>query len=185
MVEEDLSRTLGEFINFPPLVHGSVRATYSCQPDIIQQCVIRAFHKLNGLQKTYAISVSGQVGMYEGEVRLEIGVADGIYFDYLQAEVVEKLSESVELGTLYPILDFLIIVTYYYNRQDRTIHVNFDYHQLRFVFNNEWIEMRLFHSKGIRRMPIDELIKIVLDAINLEMKERSLTPLTIREFKVI
>lgn len=177
--------SLGEFANFPTIVHGNVIATHGDHPSRVQLAVIQALRKLNGLDKAYPISVSGRVGTFEGKVGFEIGVAEGAYFNYLDDEMANRIQEHLTQGKLYPILDFLIVVTYRYSREGKDVHLNFDHHQLRFIFHNNQLEIRLFHSKGIRRMPLDELLSQILGAINREMKRQAAKPLTIEKMRVL
>jgi len=182
-----LQRTspLGEFTNFPMVIHGVAKATCDEHSARVQLSVIRALSKLNRLEKAYPVSVSGRAGTYEGRASFEIGVGEGIYFNYLDDDMTKKLCESVTPRRMYTVLDFLVIVTYHYNRQGRNVHLNFDHHQLRFIFHDEGFEIRLFHSKGIRRMPLDELLNRILESIIIEMKRQSLKPLMIEELHVL
>lgn len=177
--------SIGEFANFSSIIHGSVVATCDSNPRTVQLAVIQALCGLNGSSRAYPISVSGRVGTFDGRVGFEIGVAEGIYFDYLDDETTKRLQEYLTQGKLYPVLDFLIVVTYSYRRGRKEVHLNFDHHQLRFIFYDKGLEMRLFHSKGIRRMPIDELFGRILDAINREMRRDSAEPLIIEKMRTL
>ena len=176
---------LGQFTNFPPVTHGFVKVTCHNSPDQIQLSVIQALYELNGSTTTRSISISGKVGFYEGETGFETGVAEEAYFNYLDKAMVNRLHDCIMQKELYAVLDFLVIVTYHYNCDGRKIPLNFDYHQLRFLFRNSGFEMRLFHSKGIRRMPFEELIKLILGIINREMVRQSQKPLIVEESHVL
>ena len=176
---------LGRFINFPPITHGFINVTCHNSSDQLQLSVIRALYKLNGSSKTRSISISGKVGSYEGEIGFETGVAEGAYFNYLDKAMVNRLNDCIMQNEQYEVLDFLVIVTYHYNRDGRKIPLNFDYHQLRFLFRNSGFEMRLFHSKGIRRIPFEELVNLILDIINGEMGRQSQKPLIVEESHVL
>lgn len=176
---------LGIFTNFSATVHGIVRVIYEDPPAKIQHSIIRALYKLNGLKKSYPISPSSRAGTYDGQVGFEVGVAEGIFFNFLDDKMAERLCEFTMLRKPYPILDFLVIVTYYYNPEDKKIHLNFDYYQLRFVFYDNGFEIRLFHNKGTRKMPLDELVNRILESINIEMKKQSLRPLKVEELSVL
>lgn len=177
--------SLGEFTNFPLITHGFIRATWDDQPAKIQHSIVRALRRLNGLKEKYPISLSGRPGTHEGKVDFEIGLAEGVYFTYLDDETAKKICGLIEPRRLCPVLDFLVIVTYHYSRQGKNVRINFDYHQLRFIFNSKGFEMRLFHSKGIRRMPLEELLNRILDRVKDEMKQESLKPLRIEEVRVL
>lgn len=165
--------SFGEFANFPVNVHKITKVICDHPKPKIQMALIRALHKLNGTQQLYPISVSGRSGIYNGTLGFEIGVANGINFHYVNDDMAKKLCEFVGNGGLYSVLDFIIIVTYHYNRRGKRIHLNFDHHHLRFVFYEEGFEMRLFHIKGIRRMPLDEFIKRIVSVIKSQIKQIS------------
>ena len=152
---------------------------------MVQLAVIQALCELNGSNRAYPISVSGRVGTFSGRVGFEIGVAEETYFNYLDDNTAKKLQERLTQGKLYSILDFLIVVTYDYRREGKEVRLNFDHHQLRFLFHDNGLEMRLFHSKGIRRMPLDELFGRILDAINREMRRKSAKPLIIEKMRTL
>ena len=173
--------SLGKFTNFSPIIHGKVRVTCESNPVKIQRAIIIALHKLNGWREPYPISLSKRAETCEGEVGFEVGVAEGIDFLFLSDEIVEKLSESMTPRNQYAILDFLVIVTYHYSSQGKNTRINFDHHQLRFLFSNDGFEMYLFQSKGNRRMPLDEFITRVINRITEEMRQQSLHPSTTTE----
>lgn len=177
--------SLGRFTNFPIAIHGRVKVLCDDRLLKVQQSVIHAFRKLNGYRKAYSIDVSGRAGTYKGEARFEVGVADGVYFNYLNDEIIERLNAALIQGKLYPVLDFFVVVTYHYNLRGKITRLNFDYHQIRLVFYNNDFEIRLFHSKGIRRMPLDELMNQILDILNSEMSQQSLKPLVIEEIDIL
>ncbi len=176
---------LGEFTNFASIIHGRVRAGFEDHPDKVQRSIIHALRKLNGLNVKYPISISGRVGTVEGKAGFEVGVAEGVYFNYLDDEAAKKLCEATGPRKIFSSLDFLVIITYHCGREGKSVRLNFDYHQLRFLFEKKGFEMRLFHSKGIRRMPLDEFLNQVLDTVRSEMVKESLESLTIKDFEVL
>lgn len=175
---------LGEFTNFSIITHGLARAKYNDNTEKIQKSVITAFYKLNSCRMAYPISVSGREGTFKGEVSFEVGIAEGTYFNFLNKIMLTKLNTSI-LENLYSLLDFLVIVKYSYNRDNKNVHLNFDHFQLRLIFRDESLEIRLFQSKGIRRMLLDEFINKIFEEINKEMRLESLKPLTIEEIRVV
>ena len=180
-----LETSLGVFSNFPTITHGIAKVTFSENVEKVQKSIIQALHKLNGLTRKYPISLTSRTGTRNGRVGFEVGVAEGIYFNYLNDEVTRRLFETLSSMKFFPLLDFLIIITYHYNSKGKKIHLNFDYHQLRFLFDSHELEIRLFHCKGIRRMPLDELFSSLMGSIAKEMKQRSMKPLNLRELHVL
>ncbi len=176
---------LGEFVNFPIITHGSLLATCDERTSLVQRALIRAFSKLNGSSRPYPLSISGREGTFEGRVGFEMGVAEGEYFDYLDEEAADRLRESMEQGKPYATLDFIVVITYSYRVEKRVVHLNYDHHQLRFTFGSGELEIRLFHSRGIRRMPIDELFGRIVDAINVEMQKEKAEKLKVEKMRTL
>ncbi|MFH0749139.1 MAG: hypothetical protein V1915_04400 [Candidatus Bathyarchaeota archaeon] len=180
-----LKPSLGKFINFPITTHGFAKMTYSENLFQVQPLIVQALQELNSVKRTYPIFLPKEAKKYKGKIGFEVGIAEGIYFNYLNSEMTEKLSKSITPRKVYHNLDFIIIVTYHYNRRGKNVPLNFDYHQLRLIFNNGKIEMRLFHSKGTRRMAFDELFNTILRQINKKMNKKSMNSLILEELKVL
>lgn len=185
-VEEPLSSfPLGEFSNFPSITHGSAIVSHGNSVNRIQRAIIKTLYDLNGHKDAYPVSVAGHDGTYDGEVAFEVGVANGLFFDYLNAEILKELYSPLESGKEYSTLDFLVIVTYHYSRNGKTIPLIFDHHVLRFSFNEGEFEVTLFHSKGTRRMPLDDLFNVIIKRIKVETKRSNLRPINIEKMKTL
>ena len=177
--------SLGIFTNFPTIVHGIGEAVHNDPLYKIQQATIMGLKELNNYREPYPLSISGKSGTYMGTLGFEVGIADDIYFNYLDDETVQKLYKLLNPKRNYHLLDFLIIVTYHYTQQKKSIALNFDYFHFRLIFNKRRIECRVFHNKGIRRMPINELINRIFDRIRKSMIQSSLGILTVRRTKTL
>jgi hypothetical protein len=151
----------------------------------IQQATIMGLKELNNYREPYPLSISGKSGTYMGTLGFEIGIADDIYFNYLDDETVQNLYKLLNPKRNYRLLDFLIIVTYHYTQQKKSIALNFDHFHFRLIFNKRKIECRVFHNKGIRRMSINELINRIYDRIRKSMIQSSLGILTVRRTKTL
>ena len=185
-VEEPLSSfPLGEFSNFPSIRHGSAIVSHGNSVNRIQRVIIKTLYDLNGHKDAYSVSVAGHDGTYDGEVAFEVGVANGLFFDYLNAEILKELCSPLESGKEYSILDFLVIVTYHYSREKKRIPLIFDHHILRFSFNDGEVEVTLFHSKGTRRMPLDEFLNVIISRIKVETKSAGLRPINVERMRTL
>jgi len=129
--------------------------------------------------------VSGQPGKYNGEMGFEIGVANGLCFDYLNKELFTKLIVHLKSKEPFHILDFLVIVCYYYFKNGKKISLNFDYFLLRFIIRNLDLIIHLFHIKGIRRMPLDEFLTYVIHRIRQKMKKNRIKTFRLIMFKTL
>ena len=69
------------------------------------------------------------------------------------------------------------VVRYYTVDKKKRSPLRFDYHMLRFSFNEKEIELQVYHERGTRRLPIDELINFLTKKINRELAKKKLNPL--------
>lgn len=180
-----ISFPLGEFTNFPSLTHGLAIISHENSTAKIQRAIIQALYNTNGHKDAYDVSVAGQAGNYEGELAFEVGVANGLFFDYLDEATLKELYNPLESGKEYSILDFLIIATYHYSRSGKRIPLIFDHHVLRFFFNVGEVELTLFHSKGTRRMPLDDFLNVIINKIKVEAKRSDLRPINIEKIRTL
>lgn len=177
--------SFGLFINFPSMIHGVARISHENATVKIQQAIIQAFYSLNKLKDAYPISVADHVGTYNGEISFEVGVADGLFFDYLNQEALQKLYATLKSGEAHSILDFIIIIVYRYLREGKRISLNFDHHILRFLFYNREVEVSLFQSKGTRRMPLDDFLNLIISRVSSETRQMGLKPIKIENVKTL
>lgn len=151
---------LGTYIAFPKRYHYAQRIMLREPPVIVQRALLNTLHKLNG-QKTKNDLFSSFVGS-DVEVILEIGVANGFSFDYLNMETLTTLLKAAdERG--FRILDFICIVRYYRFRDNKRVPLRFDFFLLRFLFNGRGeLKVKVFHERGLQRIPAEYLVKFLL-----------------------
>lgn len=176
---------LGRYDNFPTIIHGIARLLHQIPLPTLQQLLIASLHEINGRKEPYEISVADHPGTYQGELSLEVGVAEGVYFNYLDNHELSRLYESLSSRGLFEILDFLIIVGYHYSREGKKIALKFDRHILRFLFYENTIELNLFHERGIRRMPLDDLLNYVIKNLSQKIERSDLPPLKVEHFRTL
>lgn len=176
---------LGRYDNFPTIIHGIARLSHQIPQPKLQQLLIASFHEINGHKEPYEISVADHPGTYQGELSFEVGVAEGIYFNYLDNNELNRLYESLSAGGLFEILDFLIIIGYHYSREGKKIALKFDRHILRFLFYENTLELNLFHERGIRRMPLDDILNYVIKTLSQKIEKTGLPLLKVEYFRTL
>lgn len=152
---------LGEFTYFPDTIHGRGLISFKCSVLMMQRAVVEAMLSLNGREEPRLISVSGLQGEREGKIGLEVGIANGTFFDGLDEDAAGRLIQYLTSNSDSRVLDFLLVATYHYHRGDRTLPVRFDHYQLRFSFEEGAVEVLLYHARGTRRLPLDELFQTI------------------------
>lgn len=158
---------LGKYDRFPTtILHGSASLTHKNPITQLQLLLIRSLRALNGHTNEYSVSVADHPGTFAGEISFEVGIAEGIYFNYLDDEEAMRLNDWVSSRGGFSSLDTILIVRYHYTKGKKRIPLRADRYLLRFILHTNRIELRLFHEGGIMRMPPEEALAYVVDHIN-------------------
>jgi len=164
----------GEFTNFPTVVHGRSQVTYRCQMVQMQLAVIETLLSLDGRTETLQLSPSDLPVEVEGTLSFEVGLANGVFFDHLDRQTANDLIQHIYSSKDQRILDFIIVVGYWYSRGKKTQALKTDHYQLRFLFSQRSFEALLYHSRGIRRLPLDELFTTVFNELKRTLAREQL-----------
>ena len=167
-----MPRLLGRYENFPEVIHGIGRLTYASSKVKVQQEILRTLHKLN--KQVFSLKDLAAFSRSECEVKFEFGMADGVEFHYLDEEELRRLQKGIVEGTPAN-LDFFCAVCYHIIKKEKRVPLKFDYYMLRFVFRNEnSLELRVFHQRGVRRVSVEDFITFVTKRINEELSRNRL-----------
>ena len=154
----------GCYQNFPDVIHGIERLTYASSKAKVQQDILHALNKLN--KQNFSLKDIAAFSRLECEVKFEFGIADGVEFHYLDREELRRFQEAIGESTP-PNLDFFCAVCYHITKKERRVPLKFDYYMLRFIFLNEDnLELRVFHQRGARHVPVKDLVTFVAKRIN-------------------
>jgi len=174
---------LGRYENFPETVHGVALFDYQDSARKVQKAILCALHNLN--HEPYDLDAVTPYLKQKCEVSFEFGVAEGFDFNFLDQKELDQCLKSVaekELQTL----DFFFVVRYHLIREDsKRVPLRFDYHVLRFSFQESGLELRIRHERGTQRVPLDDLIDFIAKRINAELSRGQLTPLILGAFEKV
>ena len=174
---------LGRYENFPENVHAVALFDYQDSAKEVQQAILCALHHLN--YERYDLDAVTPYLKQKCEVSFEFGVAEGFEFTFLDQKELDQCLRGVaekELQTL----DFFFVVRYHIIREgSKRVPLRFDYHVLRFSFQESGLEMRIRHEKGAQRVTLDDLTAFIAKRINAEFSRRQLTPLILGYFEKV
>lgn len=174
---------LGRYENFPEVVHGDARFTCKSSTTKVQQTILSALHHLN--QEVCSLSTVMPYLLRECEVSFEIGVAEDFNFTFLDNKELDRLQRSIVERNL-PILDFFCVVRYHVATDGRKrVPLKFDYHLLRFLFQEHSLEILICHERGTQRVPIEDLIRFITNRINEGLSQNRLERLTLRYLRTL
>ena len=158
---------LGRYENFPEMRHAIFQFTNQTPKRELQQIMIKVLHRLNTTQR--GLKFSSVKSVQNCNVRFDLGIADGLEFDYLDQDVM-KFSLDFVSKAAHSMLDFICIVRYYKKISGRSYRpLRFDYYMMRFRFSGEGGNIEVYHEKGPRRFPIDDLVALIIRRVNREL----------------
>jgi hypothetical protein len=170
-----MKRTLGIYTNFPNTYHGAAKLEFKVSLSNLQKAILNALHRLNG--NSVGAHLSSLIGP-DIEVIPEFGVADGLTFNYLDKDTLNVILDLINEGEVR-ILDFFCVIRYYKLKEKVRRALRFDYYFLRFLFGGDEFELQVFHEKGLERIPIEGLIKFLIENINVELLRKGASPIKI------
>ena len=174
---------LGRYENFPEVIHGVVRFTCESSTREVQQTILPALHNLN-----HEVCGLGEVTLHlpqECEVSFELGVAEDFDFNFLDEKELDRFQSSI-IEKKLPTLDFFFVVRYHVvNDNGKRVPLKFDYHMLRFMFQENSIELRICHERGPQRVPLEDLVTLIVERINEELSQRQLKSLNLEYLRVL
>lgn len=161
---------LGHYENFPDVIHSVAKFTHQSTEKKLQQAILRALHRLN--EEKHDLNTISPFSTPECEVSFEFGVAEGITFNYLDKEELERFQRGIRKEAP-PTLDFFCVVRYHTLKEGRRRPLKFDYNLLRFISHGNNVEVQVSHERGIRRVPLEDLTNFIIGQIREELSRRS------------
>jgi len=163
----------GVYENFPDLHHGVAFFSSQTSPQNLQRILICLFYRINMGEEILEMPTLTSQGV---QLMFEIGIAENLTFSFIDEEEKKRWLENIK-EKAFKILDFIWIARYYISEKGKNKPLKFDYYMLRFIFNPEAMELRVHHEKGTRRLSIEDLIKLISDKINQDLKRGGEPPL--------
>ena len=159
---------LGALHKFPTVLHGRASFLYDMSRGSLQKCILSSLESLQRTPRTREITVADRAGYSKGEVVFKIGIGNGDGFDTLDPKERERILERIENGGPLGIIDLTFHLRYLID--DGVRHrIHEDHYVVRLVFQPARVEVLIHHLKGIRRIEPDELVRVVVAELNVEL----------------
>jgi hypothetical protein len=174
---------LGRYENFPEVIHGVAR--FSCESSVreVQEAILSTLHRLN--KEVGGLSAITPHLPQKCEGSFEVGVAEDFNFNFLDAEELDRFRRSMVEKEL-SMLDFFLVARYHVvNDMGKRVPLRFDYHLLRFMFQEDSMELRICHERGIQRVPLEDLITFIVNRINEGLFQKRLKPLNLEYLRTL
>ncbi len=170
-------QTLGRFETFPEdLIQAYAEFSHLISTRKLQFLIVEALKDLNGhveIADPDIIATTTPI-----TCKFEIGIAEGVAFNFLSENEFKRFKKQMKSKTCKT-LDFLVCVFYRYKREDgKEVSLWSDFHHVRFGLEEPRIlEVKVHHFKGTRKLPLNILIRKLIDKINEKTLIEGLKPL--------
>ena len=164
---------LGRYDNFPKSVHNISDFLTPSKLKKLQTAIVEALYKLNS--QTFALEEVTTPSTPECNVTFEFGVAEDSDFNYLNPEERDKLLKTIQKRP-FSILDYFCLVRYCKRKMDKKTTLKSDYYMLRFLFEKEFVQLQIYHEKGLMYTTPKDLPEFLINKINAESNRKLLKP---------
>ena len=155
---------IGVYENFPENIHRIEVLKSSISDKKLQEKLVRMLHEIN--RKPFGREEIGQQALHKLTVILEIGIAEGKSFNYMDDEETKKVLNVLKKAS-FRVMDFFVAVRYYKDNNSKKQPLRFDYYMLRFVFGeNNSVELRVFHERGPRHASPEDVVTFLVSRVN-------------------
>jgi len=173
---------LGLYENFPVTVDCIAYLVCGSPLRRVQRAIIDTLYGLN--EESYALNFIAPSYSSSSScvVSFELGVAEGLTFNYLDLEERKRLRRAVQRNPL-SLLDLFWVVKYHVIKKERRVPLRFDYQILRFTFTKRNVVLQIFHERGTQRISLEDLVSFLVKRINREIAEAGLKPLKLERLE--
>jgi hypothetical protein len=154
---------LGFYERFPINVHKTAIFVFSASSKKLQQKLVQTLHKINN--ENFTLEEVATPSLPQCTVVFEFGIAEDDGFNYLTEEEKDKVLKAVQKKPL-EVMDFFCALRYYKKQEKKKTALKFDYYMTRFAFNEDLMEIQVFHERGHRYVAPEELAHFVTNKIN-------------------
>jgi hypothetical protein len=166
VLEDDPS--LGILDKFPTVLHARASFSFDINPESLQKALVSALASLQTNPRSREITVADRDGYLKGQLLFRLGIGNGDGFDILDSKEEERVLNRIENRGPFNCLD-LAIQLHYAVSDGRRHRVHEDHYIFRMVFHPGRVEVLVHHLKGVRRVEPDELVRLIVQELNVEL----------------
>jgi hypothetical protein len=155
--------TLGVFDNFPPNIQFVQSFTSTVPSRQLQEKLIQTLYEIN--KKEFSFEEVGHPTIPGCRIIFEFGLADADCFNYVDEEEVKKAMDLLANQSLEN-MDFFCAIRYYKGEGEKKRALKFDYYLIRTVYNRSIFEIQVYHKKGLRYVPPEDLALFIFNKLN-------------------
>ena len=159
---------LGELFLFPTVLHARSSFSFDISSESLQKALLATLVSLLSSHLPRDITVADRGGYSDGRVAFRIGIGNGDGFDILDGREEQRILSRIENSGPFNILDVSFHLDYTI-RDGKPHKVRSDQYLVRLVFQSGRVELLVHHLKGIRRIDSVELLRLLIEKLNLEL----------------
>ena len=153
--------TLGFYENFPVNIHMVETFNSALSSKQLQQRLIQVLYEIN--RGEFSFEEAANPTIPECKLIFEFGLAEAEGFNYIDEEEVKKVRTLLGKEQMH-LMDFFCAVRYYKGEKKKAL--KFDYYLLRTIYDEDILEIQVFHKKGPRYISPEDLTMFIFNKIN-------------------
>jgi len=165
---------LGIYENFPQTIHMNAYFSAIASNKKLQNALIKTLYKMNNETHNFNNETKKTVPQYLAI--FEFGIAETDSFNYLDIEEANRVLDQIRKNP-FQIMDLLCAIRYYKIEGERKKPLKFDYYLLRIAFDKGLVEIQIFHERGPRHIPPEEIINLIIKRVNDFFPRKILRPI--------
>jgi hypothetical protein len=129
----------------------------------LQRTLIQVLYEVN--KREFSFEEAGHPTIPGCRIFFEFGLADADSFNFVDKEEVKKTLDLLANQALQ-YMDFFCVVRYYKGEGTKRRALKFDYYFLRTVYGRGVFEIQVYHKKGLRYVPPEDMTMFIFKKIN-------------------
>ena len=165
-----MSSHLGVYQDFPKVTHFTRHLSVKIPISDFKRVLVKALSNLNQFNDKFETSSTGREGSITVDRTFEVGVAENLYFNYLDSKETKRLLKAVKKKV--NTLDFMVMVHYrYMGSTGKKSALRLDQYLLRFGFLRPLVT--ICQVRGLQRTLPEDLLQMIIEGTKKALKREA------------
>jgi hypothetical protein len=154
---------LGFYSNFPVNVQRIDTFSTHLSSKKLQQRLVQVLSEIN--RGNFTFEEVAYPTVPDCTIIFELGLAEAESFNFIDEEEMKKVLSALRKSP-FQIMDFFCALRYYKGQGDKKKSLKFDYYMMRVIFGKNVVEVKVFHERGPRYIPPEDLVTFLVTKVN-------------------
>jgi hypothetical protein len=154
---------LGFYRNFPVNIQRIDTFSTHLSSKKIQQRLVQVLSEIN--RGNFTFEEVAYPTVPDCTIIFELGLAEAESFNFIDEEEMKKVLSALRKSP-FQIMDFFCALRYYKGQGDKKKSLKFDYYMMRVIFGKNVVEVKVFHERGPRYIPPEDLVTFLVTKVN-------------------